>query len=93
MPGAGPPHPARPFVHGETVAQAPTYTLRVTTTLRRAAALAPTHPALRWTIQWDPANRAQHRRNIDGTGTVCGLTGRLVLADVADERCTRGCWD
>lgn len=63
-----------------------------TATAILAASQAPSHPALRWTPLWDPENRAQHRRNADGTGTACGLVGVLTLAETDDNRCERGCW-
>lgn len=51
-----------------------------------AAAHSPAHPAFRWTPQWRPDLRAQHRRS-DDTTTMCGLKGNLVLAENTDTRC------
>jgi hypothetical protein len=53
--------------------------------LLEAARLAPNHPALRWTPQWNPDARGQHRRS--GDGTACGITGKLVLAESDDPVC------
>lgn len=57
-----------------------------------AAIQAPTHPALRW-MPLAYGDFRQHRRGPDGTATVCGLPGPLVLADPTWERCAEGCWD
>lgn len=56
-----------------------------------AAVKAPTHPALRWTPALLNGPAEQHRRSKDGSGTDCGITAILTLAESTDPRC-RGCF-